>query len=132
MTLSEYSIVFMPPQVTSLGGQSGRDYETLWNPVHWKTDSNVWTSQDELFGEFVTQSGTDVFTVSARGNSPSVLARALGMYLVGHMPEEGLMETVTALNDFFEFYAVETSRYLQHPRVESLHATVTKETPNRE
>ena len=92
-------------------------------------ENDVWGRGDELSGRFVTQSGADFFTVTGSGTSPSVLARAIGMYLVGHMPEDGLMETITTLRDFFEFYATETRRYLPPTHVEKVQAVVTTESP---
>ena len=109
-----------------------RGYEQLWDPAHWEPENDIWDWEDEFTAQFVTQSDTDFFEVSFNGTSTSVLARALGMYLVGHMPKEGLLETVTALRDFFEFYTIEPARYLPRPTIEKLNARVTAETPEKE
>jgi len=92
-------------------------------------DDDDWGLGDEVSGEFVTQSGTDIFTVSGKGNSPTVLVRAIGMYLVGIMPADGLIETITTLREFTEFYGTESPKYLPPPRLEKVRAIISDSTP---
>ncbi|GEM_PF-4656989 len=92
-------------------------------------ENDVWDS-DELFGEFNTAFGTDIFVVRGRGRSPTLLARAYGIWLIGHMPERGLPETVANLRDLFEFYAFDSVPSLPSPTQEKVQARITRELPS--
>jgi hypothetical protein len=98
-----------------------------WNQANWQMENDDLWWGDEVSGQFVTLSGSDFFTINGRGSSPTVLARAIGMYLVGHMPEEGLTETLTTLHEFLKFYSTESHHYLPSPNLKKVQAVVTTE-----
>ena len=129
MMRSVYLTNFMQQQGTSLGGRFKTNYETLSDPARWEMENDVWGWRDELSGEFMTQSGMDFFTVSGSGTYPTVVMRAIGMYLVGQMPEDGLIETLSTLQDIFEFHVNIPYQSWPTPQLEKVNARITAGLP---